>query len=248
MNAFQNYHNMDMMIDYMNKNYAHKYKFQYSTPSDYIDALQQMNRTWTTKYDDLFPYADCPQSYWTGYFSSRAGAKSNVRRGSHLLHSNMHFQTLASMEEGADLDKIMGQKELMLDAMGIYQHHDAVSGTARQDVADDYDKRLNAAMDNINSNYGELLNKMIKSDSANWTVTCSQDLLAFQECPPSGNFGQKPYFMAVHNPSSVDINLAELDIDSGKYKVAVHQDGEYKDLKEAEVICHDDLDQNKNAI
>ncbi len=28
------------------------------------------------------------------------------------------------------------------DAMGIVQHHDAVSGTERQDVADDYALRL----------------------------------------------------------------------------------------------------------
>ena len=30
--------------------------------------------------------------------------------------------------------------------MGIYQHHDAVSGTAKQRVADDYAKRLDDAM------------------------------------------------------------------------------------------------------
>jgi len=168
-----------MMIGYMNKWYGDKYKFQYSTPSDYIDALQKMNHTWPTKYDDLFPYADCPQSYWTGYFSSRANAKANVRRGSHLLHANLHFQTLASLESDSNIDQILEQKEGMLDAMGIYQHHDAVAGTARQDVADDYEKRLNEAMNNLNSNYGDILNKMVEGD-VNWTVTCSsQDLLAF---------------------------------------------------------------------
>lgn len=88
MDAFKNYENMDKMIAYFNENYADNYTFQYSTPSDYVDALQAMNHTWPTKYDDLFPYADCPSSYWTGYYTSRANAKSYVRAGSHNLHAS----------------------------------------------------------------------------------------------------------------------------------------------------------------
>ena len=38
----------------------------YSTPSRYLDALNKMNKTWTTKSDDFFPYADNPYAYWTG--------------------------------------------------------------------------------------------------------------------------------------------------------------------------------------
>ena len=34
----------------------------------------------------------------------------------------------------------------MLDEMGIYQHHDAATGTAKQYVADDYATRLFKAM------------------------------------------------------------------------------------------------------
>lgn len=37
---------------------------------------------------------------------------------------------------------ILKAKFSMLDAMGIYQHHDAVTGTAKQYVADDYNYRL----------------------------------------------------------------------------------------------------------
>jgi hypothetical protein len=34
----------------------------------------------------------------------------------------------------------------MLDAMGINQHHDAVTGTAKQFVADDYNRRLHKSI------------------------------------------------------------------------------------------------------
>ena len=38
-NAFQNYKNMDAMIEYMNKKYPEDYHLIYSTPSLYIDSL-----------------------------------------------------------------------------------------------------------------------------------------------------------------------------------------------------------------
>ena len=38
----------------------------YSTPSRYLDAVNQAGLSWTVKEDDFFPYADHPWSYWTG--------------------------------------------------------------------------------------------------------------------------------------------------------------------------------------
>jgi hypothetical protein len=35
-NAYQNYKNLDAMIDYFNTHWSDKYTFQYSTPSDYV--------------------------------------------------------------------------------------------------------------------------------------------------------------------------------------------------------------------
>jgi hypothetical protein len=79
---------MDRMIEYMNNNMDGKYIFKYSSVGEYVDALNSKNRTWTTKTDDLFPYADDFDSWWTGYFSSRATAKSFVRKGSHIFHAS----------------------------------------------------------------------------------------------------------------------------------------------------------------
>ena len=75
MEAENNYRSIDNMIDYMNENHNDEYFFKYSTPSIYIDALKEKEVVWPTKYDDLFPYADDPESYWTGYFTSRANDK-----------------------------------------------------------------------------------------------------------------------------------------------------------------------------
>jgi hypothetical protein len=60
----------------------------YSTPGNYLDALIAQNITWPTKYDDMMPYADNPDEYWSGYFTSRANSKKQIRDGSATLHAS----------------------------------------------------------------------------------------------------------------------------------------------------------------
>ena len=79
---------IDRLITYMNANMQNVTLF-YSTPGMYLDALKAQNLTWPVKYDDMFPYADFNNSYWTGYFSSRANAKKYIRDGSANLHASM---------------------------------------------------------------------------------------------------------------------------------------------------------------
>lgn len=87
------------MIHYFNENYSDKYIFKYSTPSNYLDAINAIeDRKWPTKYVDLFPYADIWDSFWTGYFTSRPNAKSYVRYGSRQLHASDQLRSLALLD------------------------------------------------------------------------------------------------------------------------------------------------------
>jgi hypothetical protein len=61
---------MDRFLKYFNAKYPNITLF-YSTPGEWLDSQIKANITWPTKYDDMFPYADQPQDYWTGYFTSR---------------------------------------------------------------------------------------------------------------------------------------------------------------------------------
>jgi hypothetical protein len=54
-------------------------KVIYSTPGDYIRAINKENMTYPTKEDDFFPYADNDHAMWTGYFTSRTALKGFVR-------------------------------------------------------------------------------------------------------------------------------------------------------------------------
>ena len=79
MKADQNYRSMDNMICYMNENSDGKIRYKYSTPSQYIDALKKYNIQWPVKTDDGFPYSDEPNSYWTGFYTSRPTDKIYIR-------------------------------------------------------------------------------------------------------------------------------------------------------------------------
>ena len=108
----------------------------------------------------MFPYADNPQDFWTGYYSSRAGAKKQVRDGQALLHasSSLYAQKVLNRDTSdEDIKKMMKSREAMLDAMGVYQHHDAVSGTATQRTAEDYNDRLRISTEETNKVFGALL-------------------------------------------------------------------------------------------
>lgn len=80
-NAKMNFNQMDTLIDYFNAHNEANITLMYSTPGAYIDALNKQDITWPVKYDDMFPYSDNPQDYWSGYFASRQSAKKFVRDG-----------------------------------------------------------------------------------------------------------------------------------------------------------------------
>ena len=128
MNAFGDFTNIDKMIQYINEKYSDYYYIKYSTPSEYIDALANENITWPTKYDDLFPYSDThPYSdqksdFWTGYFTSKAWLKDQIRQTSSYTHASSALfseRVLAQDSSTSEIEKNVLSKNIMLDAMGI---------------------------------------------------------------------------------------------------------------------------------
>ena len=123
-NAHQYFRSSDKLINYFNENVGLENNIEliYSTPSMYVDAIAAEKIEWPTKYDDLFPYADNENSYWTGYFSSRANDKGYMRRASQTLHSSNKLFALASIDQAISDDQIEAMieaKETMLDVVGV---------------------------------------------------------------------------------------------------------------------------------
>lgn len=139
--AHMNFKNYDKLIDYVNAQQANgsRVNVLYSTPSCYLYAVNQVNHTYKVKTDDFFPYASDAHVFWTGYFTSRPALKGYVRSCNTFLQTCKQLEVLAQVEtiHGSDL-----KVDVLRQAMGVAQHHDAVSGTEKQHVANDYAKQL----------------------------------------------------------------------------------------------------------
>jgi lysosomal alpha-mannosidase len=139
MNALMYFKNTDKIISYINQLNGSTLNAFYSTPSQYLQAKLDSGIAFPTKTDDLFPYADGPHSYWTGYFTSRASFKRYVRESTNV-HQNarqLQFLTTGAQDLGPS-----NPLYLLERAVGVTQHHDAVAGTAKQHVTWDYERRL----------------------------------------------------------------------------------------------------------
>ena len=108
-NGHMNFLSMDRLIKYFNSK-VQNVKLMYSTPSEYLSALKKANIVWPTKYDDMFPYADRMDDYWTGYFTSRANSKIFIRDGQASLHSSSKLYALRMINQTAtdrEIDEVI---------------------------------------------------------------------------------------------------------------------------------------------
>lgn len=124
-------------------------------PAKYDSAAWESN----AKTGDFFPYADCDHCYWAGYFSSRQSFKRMERAGSSFLHAARQIESMMKLQSSVTATKgVQNEKKeetlasdrswtksplyTLDDALGVAQHHDAITGTAKQHVAYDYAKRI----------------------------------------------------------------------------------------------------------
>ncbi|XP_020573833.1 alpha-mannosidase At3g26720-like [Phalaenopsis equestris] len=173
---------MDQFIHYVNKD--GRVNALYSTPSIYTDAKYEANEFWPLKTDDFFPYADGPNRYWTGYFSSRPSIKTYVRRMSAYYLAARQLEFLKGRNSSGP------STDSLADALAIAQHHDAVSGTEQQHVANDYAKRLSIGYAEsekvVGLSLGCLAESLSGSDCYNPATKFEQcPLLNLSYCPPS---------------------------------------------------------------
>ncbi|GAB4847549.1 hypothetical protein Ancab_026609 [Ancistrocladus abbreviatus] len=172
---------MDKFIHYVNKD--GRVNVLYSTPSIYTDSKYAANETWPLKFHDYFPYADREHAYWTGFFSSRPGFKRYVRALSGYYLAARQFEFFAGRRNGANTYSLG-------DALGIAQHHDAITGTSKQHTTDDYAKRLAVGAHEAEAVVNSALSCLVSAKSVRKctasTVTFGQcQLLNISYCPPT---------------------------------------------------------------
>ncbi|XP_042638582.1 lysosomal alpha-mannosidase-like [Orycteropus afer afer] len=140
-NWFKNLDKLIRLVNAQQQANGSRVHVLYSTPACYLQELNKANLTWSVKQDDFFPYADGPHQFWTGYFTSRPALKRYERLSYNFLQVCNQLEALTGpMANKRPFGS--GNSRRLREAMAVLQHHDAVSGTSRQHVADDYARQL----------------------------------------------------------------------------------------------------------
>jgi len=178
LNAQKMFYNIDKLIYHMNEKYDDM-ELVYSTPYEYTEAIHKEDIEWPTKYDDLFPYSDGDDAYWTGYFTSRANLKGYVREVSQDLNSHSFILALDYIMNG---EQTFSSFNGVFNQMGVLQHHDAVAGTEKQHVAFDYAKTLSKAHLDSKDQFMKSF-KVVTYSTLEGLGMCAAHNSTFEDCP-----------------------------------------------------------------
>lgn len=152
----QQYSNYKRLMDYIN---GHPEEFagaqlSWGTPRDYFREIRHRQEHFPTLKGDFFPYSDIftdgHPAYWTGYFTTRPMYKWLSRDLEHNLRALELLYTAAynraHQAKATNALRVFEKSyEKLVEArrnLGLFQHHDAITGTAKAAVMRDYGLRL----------------------------------------------------------------------------------------------------------
>ena len=196
---------LDKLVHYVNAD--GRVNVFYSTPAAYVAARHAADLAWPLKTDDFFPYADCPTCMWTGFYASRPALKRNIRQAGGELAAVRQLAARAVVEAGGT-DDASGTWAAALDtfeeAVSLGQHHDAVTGTSQQHVANDYAARLEAGREGLRGLVGEALLKEAGGGSGDAPATAPIEwcpALNASVCPASAaaSAAGRPFAVLAYN-------------------------------------------------
>lgn len=151
----QQYTNYKKLIDYIN---AHKSVYgaeiSFGLPKDYFRSVRERHEQFPSLKGDFFVYSDIftegRPAYWSGYFTTRPMYKILSRELETQLRSLEILFTIAfnSARQSKNVNALRVYEKnyekiiLARRNLGLFQHHDAITGTSKAVVMRDYGIRL----------------------------------------------------------------------------------------------------------
>ena len=213
-NAHEYFKNTDKLLKYLAED--GRVNAFYSTPSKYLEAVNAEGLEWELKTDDFFPYANAPHHFWTGYFTSRPSLKRYVRTSNSLLQTCKQVEAISRL----NTPLAASPSATLRQAMGVAQHHDAVSGTEKEHVANDYAKRLSIGSAQCEAFLSDWATQMSGNSSSSF-FNCR--LLNVSVCEPLND--AEPFDVFLYNPLAhsrittvrIPVNRSSYDVDGAMW-------------------------------
>lgn len=142
----------------------------------------------------------------------------------------------------------------MLDAMGISQHHDAITGTALPPVIEDYLSIIAEAKEANSQYYAKLIDKKLERETGYHSISeswmqCAQTNRTYLECPVASQKDNEQFSMAVavHNPGSLDAHAIKVLVPRGTYQVDQYIADEFVTIG-SDLQCFNDYDDSEQEL
>lgn len=133
-------------------NKGSRVEISFGTFTDYFNDLenwysQNKDSQPATLSGDFFPYMCALGDYWTGYYTTRPFFKRQGR----LLHSlirnsDIMLSMLRRNLKQRKIDENVKRLEDARRSLSLFQHHDAITGTSKVSVMDNYSELLHSSI------------------------------------------------------------------------------------------------------
>lgn len=153
----QQYENYQKLMKYMNATPQWKINMKFGTLDDYFKEVKKFTAKPGVNFPsisgDFFPYSDHDKAYWTGYFSTRIFDKRFSRevetrlRAAEILNSVAIAHSFNWKTKYKFLDRCFRMLQEARSNVALFLHHDAITGTSKEKVVEDYEERLLKAYD-----------------------------------------------------------------------------------------------------
>eukprot|EP00754_Rhynchopus_humris_P026895 Rhum_TRINITY_DN15047_c5_g4::Rhum_TRINITY_DN15047_c5_g4_i1::g.136057::m.136057 len=245
-NADHWFHNLDKLIHYIN----HENKtinIFYSTPTIYTASKLREKKAeeWEVRTDDMFPLADGDHKYWSGYFTSRPSLKRLVRRASNYLTGARQMEILSGVKKSeivvptTKASPLVGSSwtDSFEGSIGVTTHHDGMSGTERQSVANDYATRISESWGEVEEGVSLSMQKLMGLHANASISHCNCNKVGATDCLQNATFcsfttqAQDGFHVAFWNPLARTVRTpVRLPVSGASYRTFTVVDAEGKTI------------------
>ncbi|XP_052271648.1 alpha-mannosidase 2-like [Dreissena polymorpha] len=165
------YRNLKIFMKYVNEHKEFNVQMRFGTLKDFFLEVDRHTEKYGLNYPvvsgDFYSYTE-NNEYWTGYFTTRQFDK---RLGREVLESLRSAELFAAIAISGHVDGAVRQqilRDLMLARknLGIFQHHDAITGTSKEYVVRDYELLLTAAFTSSQRVLATAVQLLLSGDSS----------------------------------------------------------------------------------